>query len=289
MARKRLPVQRPRCFGIITYPFELLNKISADRDLRAAAEARKQTEMPKSTRTRNNTKWTDDEDERLATLLAKGQSWTSIATELKRSYKAVEARAWKLKRLPAEMSAAIDNANRAEAVYRPKISDSGRPMNLSCHAISDAAMAAVNVLYSQASAYRTATVAKSYTYQKLKPRLQRVIGAIVRELLSSHRERNLEWVKVSVNRVRASQIGVSEEVLQNLLDALEHSGFVERLTGYAGTLELKSSVARGGRATRVRGTLKLFDLCAQHQITGDNAATHFKMDQEKSPNDAVAF
>jgi hypothetical protein len=77
-------------------------------------------------------------------------------------------------------------------------------------------------------AYRAGTIARTNKYQKLKPRLQRVIGPIVRALLEErHRKETPGWVKVSTSRVRSSQIGINVEVFQNLLAALEHDGFLE--------------------------------------------------------------
>jgi hypothetical protein len=233
--------------------------------------------MLKETRNSQNTRWTDAEDERLITLIAKDTSWRLIAAELKRSYRAVEKRASKLRRLASETPALTGDV----AIFRPKVHDPA-PMNLTCLAISDAAMAVVSVLYDKAMAYRAATIARTNKYQKLKPRLQRVIGAIVRALLEErHRKETPGWVKVSISRVRSSQVGINVEVFQNLLAALEHNGFLERLNGYAGAMELSSPQARRGRVTRVRGTSKLFDLCAHHQITTDNAATHLKPDREE--------
>jgi hypothetical protein len=233
--------------------------------------------MLKETRNSQNTRWTDAEDERLITLIANDTSWRLIAAELKRSYRAVEKRASKLRRLASETPALTGDV----AIVRPKVHDP-KPINLTCLAISDAAMAVVSVLYDKAMAYRAATIARTNKYQKLKPRLQRVIGAIVRALLEErHRKETRGWVKVSISRVRSSQVGINVEVFQNLLAALEHNGFLERLNGYAGAMELSSPQARRGRVTRVRGTSKLFDLCAHHQIAADNAATHFKLDREE--------
>jgi 23S rRNA pseudoU1915 N3-methylase RlmH len=236
--------------------------------------------MLKETRNSQNTRWTDEEDERLITLIANDTSWRLIAAELKRSYQAVEHRASKLKRLASETPALI-GAAKGGATSRPNVRDP-ESMNLACLTMSDAAMEVVSVLYHKAMAYRAATIARTNKYQKLKPRLQRVIGAIVRALLDErHRKESPGWVKVSMSRVRSSQFGINAEVFQNLLAALEHDGFLERLNGYAGAMELSSPQARRGRVTRVRGTTKLFDLCAHHQITADNAATHFKPDREE--------
>jgi hypothetical protein len=244
--------------------------------------------MLKERRNSQNTRWTDEEDERLITLIAKDTSWRLIAAELKRSYLAVEKRASKLRRLGSETPALTGDANGA-AIVRPKVRDP-EPMNLTCLTISDAAMAVVSILYDKAMAYRAATIAQTNKYQKLKPRLQRVIGAIVRALLEErHRKESPGWVKVSISRVRSSQVGINVEVFQNLLAALEHNGFLERLNGYAGTMELSSPQARRGRVTRVRGTSELFDLCARRQITADNAATHFKPDREEHSDNVTVL
>jgi hypothetical protein len=244
--------------------------------------------MLKETRNSQNTRWTDEEDERLITLIANDTSWRLIAAELKRSYQAVEKRASKLKRLASETPALIGAAN-GGATFRPNVRDP-ESMNLACLTISDAAMEVVSVLYHKAMAYRAATIAGTNKYQKLKPRLQRVIGAIVRALLDEHhRKESPGWVKVSMSRVRSSQVGINAEVFQNLLAALEHDGFLERLNGYAGAMELSSPQARRGRVTRLRGTSELFDLCAHHQITADNAATHFKPDREEHSDNVTVL
>jgi hypothetical protein len=244
--------------------------------------------MPKGTQNRRNTRWTDEENDRLIKLLANDTPWSLIATELKRSYVAVETKAKKLQRLASKAPRVIDDANRV-TIFRPHIREP-EPMNLTCCTTSDAALAVVSVLYDKAMTYRAATIAKSNQYQKLKPRLQSVIGAIVRELLGErHRSEGSGWLKVSTSRVRASQIGINVEVFRNLLDALEHDGFIERLNGYADAMELSGRGARRGRVTRVRGTVELFDLCAHHQITADNVTTHFNPVREgHSENDTVS-
>jgi hypothetical protein len=234
--------------------------------------------MHKRTRSSHNTRWTDEEDERLIALVANETPWRLISEELKRSYRAVEKRARKLRRLAPEVPALINGTDRV-AIFRPNIRYP-EPMNLTCHSISDAATAVVSVLYDKAMAYRAETIAKKNKQQKLKLGSQRVIGAIIRELLLGERNRkeSLGWVKVPVSRVRASQIGINREALENLLAALECEGFLERLSGYAGTLELSCAEARRGRVTQIRGASKLFDFCAYHQITADSAAAHFKAD-----------
>jgi hypothetical protein len=216
---------------------------------------------------RRNTPWSDEQDKRLMTLLAQGESWASIAAELKRSYAAVEARAWKLnKRGSWTLASADDNA---VVIYRPQ-SPRVQSMNLRCDTVNDTAMPLVSDLYDRAMTYRAATIAKSYSYQKSKPRLQRVIAAILRELLAARpQDSEPAWSNVSISRTRASEIGINEEILQNLLDGLEQHGLIERFTGYSG-IALTSQEARRGRRTRIRGTLKLFDLCALYQITSEN-------------------
>ena len=146
--------------------------------------------MPKSLNSRN-TPWSDEQDKQLMTLLAQGESWASIAAKLKRSYAAIEARAWKLnKRASCTLASADDSA---VVIYRPQ-SPRVQSMNLLCDTVSDTAMPLVSDLYDRAMAYRAATIAKSYSYQKLKPRLQRVIAAIIRELLAA-RPQDSEPVK----------------------------------------------------------------------------------------------
>jgi hypothetical protein len=177
-------------------------------------------------------------------------------------------------------------AKRSKAISRPTISDPTL-INLKCQAISDAAMAVVSVLYESATAFRAATIAKHNAYKKMKPRLQQVIGAIIRELL---RERNRNgpngWVKVSISRVRSAEVGISQAVFRTLLAGFEHEGFIERLSGYAGTLELMNSAPRRGRTTRIRGTQALFRLCSKHDITIQNLSTHFEL-QEKTHDTAA--
>jgi hypothetical protein len=244
--------------------------------------------VPKGTQNRRNNRWTDEENDRLITLLANDTPWRLIATELKRSYVAVETRASKLQRLASKTSRLNDDAHRL-TIFRPNIREP-EPLNLTCYTTSDAALAVVRVLYEKAMIYRAATIAKSNRYQKLKPRLQSVIATIVRELLGErHRSEDSGWLKVSTSRVRASQIGISIDVFRNLLDALEHDGFIERLNGYADAMELTDRGARQGRVTQVRGTVELFDLCAYHQITPDNASTHFSPVRDgHSENNAVS-
>jgi hypothetical protein len=244
--------------------------------------------MPKGTKNRDNTRWTDEETARLITLLANGTPWRLIAGELKRSYVAVETRAKKLQRLASKTPRKGDDANRV-TIFRPSVREP-EPMNLMWRTTSDAALAVVSVLYEKAMAYRAETIAQSNRYQKLKPRLQSVIGAIVRELLGErHRSQGSGWLKVSTSRVRASRVGINVEVFRNLLDALEHDGFIERLNGYADAMELSGRDARRGRVTRVRGTVELFRLCAHHQITADNVTKHFNpVREEHSENDTIA-
>jgi hypothetical protein len=222
--------------------------------------------MRKSSSSRN-TRWSDEEDKRLIALLANGGSWASIAAELKRSQRAVEHRAGILKKLASQNSASADEC--AVVIYRPK-SSRAQNLNLSCDTIGKAAMPLVADLYDQAMAYRAATIAKSYSYQKLKPRLQRVIAAIIQGLLAAQpRGTGADWSNISISRTRASDTGINEEILQNLLEGLTQYGFIERFTGYPG-IALTSHAARRGRRTRIRGTLKLFDLCARFQVTSEN-------------------
>jgi hypothetical protein len=91
--------------------------------------------------------------------------------------------------------------------------------------MDNTAMPLVSDLYDRAMAYRAATIAKSYSYQKLKPRLQRVIAAIIRELLAARpQDSEPAWSNVSISRTRSSEIGINEEILQNLLDGLTQQG-----------------------------------------------------------------
>jgi hypothetical protein len=237
--------------------------------------------MLKPLKNRRNTRWTDEEDERLIRLLANDMPWRLIAADLKRSYRAVERRALKL-----EM-ALIDDANPV-VIFKPKIRVQA-PMNLACHVISDAAMAVVNDLYDKVMTFRAATIAKRYTYRTLKPRLQTVLGAIVRELICETQQSEIVgWLKVSTSGVRASQVGINADTFRTLLAALEQEGFLERLNGLVGAMGALSTNARNGRVTRIRATSKLFDLCARHQITSDNAETHFKPFRENTADPECA-
>jgi hypothetical protein len=221
----------------------------------------------RKTSSSRNTRWSDEEDKRLIALLANGGSWESIASELKRSYVAVEARALKLKKL-ASLASALPG-RRAAIICQPK-SSRAQSLNLSRNTISETAVPLVADLYDQAMAYRAATIAKSYRYQKLKPRLQSVIAAIIQGLLAAQtRGTGADWSSISISRTRASENGINEEILQNLLEGLTQYGFIERFTGYPG-MPLTSHAARRGRRTRIRGTLKLFDLCARFQVTSEN-------------------
>lgn len=235
--------------------------------------------MPKGTQNRRNTRWTGEEVDRLIELLADDMPWRVIATELKRSYVAVETKAGQLQRLASKTPKLNDNLNKV-ASFRPNIREAQPPpMNLKWRTTSEAARAVVSVLYERAMTYRAATIAKSNNqYSKLKPRLQSVIGAIVRELLGERdRSEGSGWLQISTSRIRASQVGINADVFRNLLDGLEKDGFIERLNGYADAMELSGSRhARRGRATRVRGTAKMLDLCEQHQITSDNVTLHFE-------------
>jgi hypothetical protein len=239
--------------------------------------------MPKGTQNRDNTHWTDEETDRLITLLANDTPWRLIAVELKRSYVAVETRAKKLQRLASKTPRSGDDANRV-TIFQPSVRDP-EPMNLKWRATSHAALAVVNELYEKVMAYRAETIAKSNRYQKLKPRLQSVIGAIVRELIGErHKDGGAGWLSVSTSRIRASQIGINADVFRNLLDALEKDGFIERLNGYAEAMDSSDSRhARRGRVTRVRGTAKLFDFCEQHQITPADVTQHFDPLREEHP------
>jgi hypothetical protein len=234
--------------------------------------------MPKGTQNRRNTRWTGEEVDRLIELLADDTPWRVIATELKRSYVAVETKASQLQRLASKTPKLNDDLNRV-ASFKPNIRETQPPpMNLMWCTTSEAARAVVSVLYERAMTYRAATIAKSNNqYSKLKPRLQSVIGAILRELIGErHKDGGAGWLRVSTSRIRASQIGINADVFRNLLDALEKDGFIERLNGYADATELSDSKdARRGRVTRVRGTAKTFDLCEQHKITPDNLTMHF--------------
>jgi hypothetical protein len=233
--------------------------------------------MPKGTQNRRNTRWTVEEVDRLIKLIADDTPWREIATELKRSYVAVETKAGQLQRLASKNPKLNDDLNRV-ASFRPNVRETQPPpMNLMWCATSEAARAVVSVLYERAMTYRAATIAKSNNqYSKLKPRLQSVIGAIMRELICArHKDGGAGWLRVSTSRIRASQIGINADVFRNLLDALEKEGFIERLNGSAEAIELSGRDARRGRVTRVRGTAKMFDLCEQHQITPDSVTMHF--------------
>jgi hypothetical protein len=236
--------------------------------------------MLKPLKNRRNTRWTDEEDERLIRLIANDMPWRLIAVDLKRSYRAVERRASKLEMV------LIDDVNPV-VIFQPNIRVQ-EPMNLACYAMSDAAIAVVNVLYDKAMIFRAATIAKSYTYQTLKPRLQRVLGAIVRELICEcHQSETAGWLKVSTSGVRASKVGINADTFRNLLVALEQEGFLERLNGPVGAMGSIGPDARRGRVTRIRATSELLDFCARHQITSDNAATHFKPVRERHPENAT--
>ena len=232
--------------------------------------------MLKPTKNRRNTRWTDEEDERLIRHIANDMPWRLIAADLKRSYRAVERRASKLE------TAVIDDVNPV-VIFRPNIRVQ-EPMDLACHAMSDAAMAVVNVLYDKAMTFRAATIARSYTYQTLKPRLLRVLGAIVRELIREcHQSETAGWLKVSTSGVRASKVGINADTFRNLLAALEQERFLERLNGPVAAMQSINLHARRGRVTRIRATSELLDLCARHRITPDNAVTHFRPALESHP------
>jgi hypothetical protein len=216
-------------------------------------------------RPRHNTRWTAEEDGQLKALVADGLSLPAIAKTMARSYQAIEKRAFKLKwpLLARPSRAPTASMSKAET---PDVS-------LLCAKISVSAMPVVEILYRSAMKYRSMTVAKNNAYVTLRPRLERVIGAIVRELLIAPRSENArEWIRISVKKARSSKIGVNTDILSNLIDALEVSGFVERRNAFESLVVL---MARASRPTRIRATPKLIALCTLHEISAQNAHFHF--------------
>ncbi len=221
----------------------------------------------RTTRSNHNLQWTTGDVERLLDLLGRGDALGTIAAKLNRSYAAVEKRVWKLGK---------ERAVTAPASHDPSPETSFRPppiqvatTNLVCQTIDPSALPIIHELYDRIMAHRAATIAKTYSYQKLKPRIERVIAALVRDLLLLHFYRGTtDWIKVSTRQARSSEIGVNADIVRNLLDALMENGFIERLNGYENWMGRDSAaVARRGRATRIRGTSKLFELCAKHNLT----------------------
>ena len=235
--------------------------------------------MAKNPKFRSNTKWSLEDEDRLAAMISSGMSVIAMATEMQRSYRAIEDRIWKIKRSEAKTELTADLIR-----YRDNPRDN-LTMNLSCRTINEMATPLVEVLYNRLTAYRAITIAKSNKYKTIKPRFEKVIAAIVRELLIAPSQNEaFVWVQVSISRVRSSQIGINTEIFQNLIDGLCENGFVDRLSGYS-NLQFRAE-ARRGRPTRLRATTKLIALCKQYNVTAENAMHCFsglEKDDVKSP------
>ena len=229
---------------------------------------------PRSTSSSHNRSWTADDIETLRGLLVGGDTLATIAAKLGRTYAAVEKRVWKLGKAGAAEPVA-DQPFQTE--YRRPLPPDVTTTNLTCHAIDQSALPIIHELYARVSAHRAATVAKTYTYQAMRPRVERVIAAIVRDLvLLRFGPGTTGWIKVCPRQARSSSIGVSVDVVRNLLEALAANGFIERVNGYEKFMGRESAaLARAGRATRIRGTTKLFELCAKHNLTRGNVEAWF--------------
>jgi hypothetical protein len=228
-------------------------------------------EMTGKQKNRGNTKWSKADEMRLATLISAGLPLRTIGTEMQRSYHSIEKRAWKIKREAAH-SGLTTNQERLDVGHR---SPRDYPtMDLSCDLTSEMARPLLNILYDRLTLHRAATIAATNEYRKIKPRFERVIAAIVRELLIAPSEDGVfAWVQVSTRRIRSSDLGINTDVFRNLIDGLAENGFVERLSGYINA-EF-SQAARRGRMTRLRATTKLITLCKQHNVTAENAMCCF--------------
>jgi hypothetical protein len=224
------------------------------------------------TRSNHNLRWTTEDVERLLDLLDSGAALGAIAVKLNRSYAAVEKRIWKLGK---GGTAPTLSPSPKRSFRRPPMQEA--TTNLTCLTIDPGALPIIHELYDRIVAHRAATIAKTYSYRKLKPRIEGVIAAIVRDLLLLHfHPGTTDWIRVSTRQARSSEIGVNEDIVRNLLDALKENGFIERLNGYENLMGRNSAaVARGGRATRIRGTSKLFDLCAKYGLTRERLKTWF--------------
>ena len=224
--------------------------------------------MPSDHKSRRNTKWSVEDEMRLEGLAMTGASLGAIASDMQRSYQSIEKRIRKIK---GRLSASTPAGNNDAAIDVSSVSPPRNEptMDLSCDLISETAMPLVNILYEQLTAYRAVTFAKSNTYKKLKPRFEKVIAAIVRELLvAPSRKGAVAWVRVSVRRIRSSQTGINTDLFYNLMDGLCENGFVERLSGYSNAQF--SAASRRGRTTKLRATPKLITLCKQHNVVADN-------------------
>jgi hypothetical protein len=238
--------------------------------------------MASDRKSRRNTKWSPEDELRLVELATAGASLGAIASEMNRSYQSIEKRIRKIKGRPAESR---PTGNRAAVMdfSCPSPSLDEPTMDLGCDLISETAMPLVNILYDQLTAYRAVTFAKSNKYKKLKPRFEKVIAAIVRELLIAPSHKGaFAWVQVSMRRIRSSQIGINADLFHNLMDGLCENGFLERLSGYSNAQF--SAAARRGRTTRLRATTKLITLCKQHNVAADNVMRCFS--KKLATNDA---
>jgi hypothetical protein len=227
-------------------------------------------EIQQPERKRGGKRWTPDDEARLLTLALEGQAPIAIAATLQRSYSSVQHRLNKLER---STTGAMLNP-RSESGAFPERADLGFcEIDLTCGAITRPGQQIIQGLWEKLR--NDAAIAKRREPSILRAEVQCIIGALVREAITSYDgEMGSRWWRVAVSRVRAVDVGVDSGVLRNLLGALQRQRLLETFVGYPGVLELGSG-ARNGRPTLFRATSRLVELCSIHGITRDNISTHF--------------
>jgi hypothetical protein len=146
-------------------------------------------------------------------------------------------------------------------------------IDLTCGAITPPGRQLIQGLWDKLK--NDAAIAKRREPSALRSEVQCIIGAIVREAITSRdSDKAHRWARVAISRIRAEEVGTDSGVFRNLLGALHRQGLLETFVGYPGVLELGGG-ARHGRTTLFRAASRLVELCREHGITKDNASTHF--------------
>jgi hypothetical protein len=205
---------------------------------------------------------------RLLTLALEGKTPIVIAAILQRSYSSVQHRLKELGRSTNGAMLTPEIGTRRSAERGPL---GFSQIDLTCGAFTPSGRQVIQDLWDKLK--NDTAIVKRREPSSLRPEVQCIIGAIVREAITSC-DTDKAWARVAISRVRAEDAGVDSGVFRNLLGALQRQGLLETFVGYPGALEFGNG-ARHGRTTLFRAASCLVELCRNSEVTKDNASTHF--------------
>jgi hypothetical protein len=223
----------------------------------------------KPERNRGAKRWSREDETALRQLVSEGREASEIASIMKRSYFGVCHRMRMLNRLLGNKDAKTS----PPGSKRKRYSDA----DLTCGALSSSGHQLVASLWFEIR--NDGAIAKRREPSSLRPEVECIIGAIVREgLICFDQRKTPTWRRIAIKSLRAKDVGVDSGVIRNLVSALLNKGFLDTFVGYIGprvVVQLDPKTARSGRTALLRATQKMIEFCGRYGIVYDNLYSHF--------------